>query len=164
MESDQKERDGVKAIKIDSTGSGDLVESVEFSAALIDGESITSDEATEGNSEKEEKSEIESKKEEKKDEKNLTFVSSLTFANMILEHFDLSQREETKSSSTSVSDVSTSSSSAPFNPPPFSPLFSSPSSPSPSSTSLDVKGSTYAVELSLLRREGTYKIPHYVIL
>ena len=158
MESDQRVRDGEKVMKIETPLVGDIVESVGFSTG-VSGD-ITSDGVTDGTSEEEKKSDVESKK----DEKNLTFVSSLTFANMILELFDLSRRQETSNgnSVTSVNDISTSS--TPFTPPPFSPLFSSPSSPSPSSTSLDVKGSTYAVELSLLRREGTYEIRHYVLL
>jgi hypothetical protein len=88
-----------------------------------------------------------------KDEKKLTFVSSLTFADMI--HTEKKQPEGASSltgrTGSTVSSVQ---------PPPFSPLFSSPSSPSPSSTSLDVKGSKYGVELALLRREGAYYTLH----
>lgn len=90
---------------------------------------------------------------EGKEEKKLTFVSSLTFADMILEFFHTEKKiPEGASSLTGLTGSTVSS----IQPPPFSPLFSSPSSPSPSSTSLDVKGSKYGVELALLRREGAY--------
>jgi hypothetical protein len=88
-----------------------------------------------------------------KEEKKLTFVSSLTFADMILEFFHTEKKKTEGAISLNGLTGSTVSS---IQPPPFSPLFSSPSSPSPSSTSLDVKGSKYGVELALLRREGAY--------
>ena len=89
--------------------------------------------------------------EDKKSIKNLTFVSSLTFANWIMEFTKTEKKEvsfETGKTAKVIIDSSI--------PPPFSPLFNSPSSPSPSSTSLDAKGSAYGVELALLRREGTF--------
>ena len=89
--------------------------------------------------------------EDKKNIKNLTFVSSLTFANLIMEFTKTDKKEintETEKTAKLIIDSSI--------PPPFSPLFNSPSSPSPSSTSLDAKGSAYGVELALLRREGTF--------
>jgi hypothetical protein len=92
-----------------------------------------------------------------KDERKLTFVSSLTFADMILEFFHTEKKQPEGASSLTGRTGSTVSS---VQPPPFSPLFSSPSSPSPSSTSLDVKGSKYGVELALLRREGAYVTLH----
>ena len=90
---------------------------------------------------------IETTNEDKKDCNNLTFVSSLTFANLIMEFAKTDKTEvvfEKLEKSIEGSVV----------PPPFSPFFNSPSSPSPSSTSLDAKGSAYGVELALLRREG----------
>lgn len=142
MENDQKERD--EKIKIENHG-----ENIELDKDLNkdDGEVEVELEIEGGNI-------VEGKEminEDKKNIKSLTFVSSLTFANWIMEFTKTEKKEintETEKTAKLIIDGSI--------PPPFSPLFNSPSSPSPSSTSLDGKGSAYGVELALLRREGTF--------
>ena len=142
MAKEQKERDDLKngviaTVKGENEGENEVV----GESSLLDGVEI------DGKIEKE--------------EKKLTFVSSLTFADMILEYFHTEKKQPEGESNLAGLTGSTVSS---IQPPPFSPLFSSPSSPSPSSTSLDVKGSKYGVELALLRREGAYVPSHFLFL
>ena len=138
MENDQKERE--EKMKIERDGVN-----VEMKEGLLDDK-----EEVEAEADLDLEVEIEEGKEvdgSDKKNKNLTFVSSLTFANLIME-FTKTDKSEI---SAVQSDVVVGESNVP---PPFSPLYNSPSSPSPSSTSLDAKGSAYGVELALLRREG----------
>ena len=143
MDSDQKERE--EKMKIERAGVN-----VEMREDLLDDEEEVEAEADLNlEVEIEERKEVDGsdKKNEDKKNKNLTFVSSLSFANLIMEF--------TKTDKTEIDAVQSEVVSVESNvPPPFSPLYNSPSSPSPSSTSLDAKGSAYGVELALLRREG----------
>ena len=142
MAKEQKERDDLKngviaTVKGENEGENEVV----GESSLLDG--------------------VENDGKVEKEEKKLTFVSSLTFADMILEYFHTEKKQPEGESNLAGLTGSTVSS---IQPPPFSPLFSSPSSPSPSSTSLDVKGSKYGVELALLRREGAYVTSHFLFL
>ena len=140
MENNQKERD--EKSKLENQG-----ENLELNENLSKNEGEVGVEIEGGNT----VGDIVTTNEDKINIKNLTFVSSLTFANLIMEFTRTDKKEksfETEKPAKIVVDSSI--------PPPFSPLFNSPSSPSPSSTSLDAKGSAYGVELALLRREGTY--------
>jgi hypothetical protein len=145
MENDQKEREEKMKIEMDGVNvemKDDLLDDTEKIEAETDSDLDLEVEIEEGK-------EVDGsdKKNEDKKNKNLTFVSSLTFANLIMEFTKTDKTEK----NAVQSEVEIGESNVP---PPFSPLYNSPSSPSPSSTSLDAKGSAYGVELALLRREG----------
>ena len=113
MAKEQKERDDLKngviaTVKGENEGGNEVV----GESSLLDG--------------------VEKDGKIEKEEKKLTFVSSLTFADMILEYFHTEKKNPEGESNLAGLTGSTVSS---IQPPPFSPLFSSPSSPSPSSPS-----------------------------